>query len=87
MVGVENVMLSPLVASEVDGIPVQAAITAAGASTLIGIPVAIVVSAALDKIIAPAFGRGDYAKYLAQAKFYQSITDMNQCSAGQKRGV
>ena len=58
-------------------IPVQAAITAAGASTLIGIPVAIVVSAALDKIIAPAFGRGDYAKYLAQAKFYKSITDMN----------
>jgi hypothetical protein len=58
-------------------IPVQAAITAAGASTLIGIPISIVVSAVLDKIIAPAFGRGDYAKYLAQAKFYQSITDMN----------
>ena len=59
-------------------IPVQAALTAAGASCPIGIPIAIVVSAALDKIIAPAFGRGDYAKYLGQAKFYQSITDMQK---------
>lgn len=58
-------------------LPVEAALTAAGASTLIGIPIAIAVSVALDKIIAPSFGRGDYAKYLGQAKFYQSISDMH----------
>lgn len=59
-------------------IPVQAAITAAGASSIIGIPIAIVLGVAVDKIVAPAFGRGAYAKQLGEAKFYQSITDMQK---------
>ncbi|MCM1165936.1 MAG: hypothetical protein NC299_08340 [Lachnospiraceae bacterium] len=57
-------------------IPVQAGLTALGASALLSVPVAIVVGAALDKIIAPAFGRGDYAKQLGEAKYYASITEM-----------
>lgn len=57
-------------------IPVTATITAAGMSTLIGIPIAILVGAGIDKIIAPAFGRGDYAKILSDAKYYQNITNM-----------
>lgn len=54
-------------------IPVSAAITAAGASSLITIPIAFVVSGAVNKIVAPCFGRGDYKKILSKAKYYQDI--------------
>lgn len=54
-------------------IPVNAAITAVGASTVIGIPIAFVVSVALNKVVAPCFGRGKYAEYLGKAKYYSSL--------------
>ena len=43
---------------------VSAAITAAGVSNLLTIPIAFVVSAGINKIIAPCFGRGDYKNIL-----------------------
>ena len=54
-------------------IPVQAAITVAGASTLIGIPIAIVFGSAINKVVAPCFGRGKYREFLNDAKYYQAI--------------
>ena len=57
-------------------IPIKATIVAAGASTVVTIPIAIAVSAAIDKIIAPCFGRGDYRKILGKAKYYQSMNDV-----------
>ena len=57
-------------------IPVTAAITTAQIFAPITIPIAILVGAGIDKIIAPAFGRGDYAKILAEAKYYQNVTTM-----------
>ena len=57
-------------------IPVSAAITAAGASTLLTIPVAFVVNNAVNKIIAPCFGRGQYKEILSKAKYYQNIEDV-----------
>ena len=56
-------------------IPVTATITTAGVSSLVTIPVSFVVSAAVDKVIAPAFARGDYKKILNEATYYQSLTD------------
>lgn len=57
-------------------VPVQAAITAAGTSTLIGIPVAIAFSAAINSVVAPCFGRGKYRQILNEARYYQSIEDV-----------
>lgn len=57
-------------------IPVQATITAAGASTLIGIPIAVVLGSAVNKIVAPCFGRGEYQKILNEAKYYQALEDV-----------
>ena len=54
-------------------IPVQAAIVAAGASTLIAIPVAIVFSSAINAVVAPCFGRGKYREILNEAKYYQAL--------------
>ena len=54
-------------------IPISATITAAGASALITIPVAFVVGGVVNKVVAPCFGRGDYKKYLLQAKYYQQL--------------
>lgn len=54
-------------------IPISAAITTAGVSNIVTIPIAIVVSAAISKIVAPCFGRGDYAKILANAKYYNNL--------------
>lgn len=54
-------------------IPVSAAITAAGVSTLVTIPIAFVVGGAIDSIVAPCFGRGKYREILQQAKYYQDI--------------
>lgn len=66
------------IASTAVMIPVNAVITAAGASTLIGIPIAFVVSKAVNKIVAPCFGRGDYRKILGEAKYYQSLELMTR---------
>ncbi len=56
-------------------IPITATITTAGISSIITIPIAFTVSAAVDKIIAPAFARGDYAIILKEAKYYSSLTE------------
>ena len=54
-------------------IPVSAAITAVGASNILTIPIAFVVSGVVNKVVAPCFGRGDYKKYLMKAKYYQQL--------------
>lgn len=49
-------------------------LAAAGlASAPITVPISIIIGAGIDKIIAPAFGRGDYAKILGEAKYYQNL--------------
>lgn len=57
-------------------IPVSATITAAGASTVLTIPVAFVVGGAVNKVVAPCFGRGDYKKILTKAKYYQNLENV-----------
>ncbi len=57
-------------------VPISATITMAGASTLITIPVAIIVSGAINKIVAPCFGRGQYKEILSKAKYYQSLENV-----------
>lgn len=57
-------------------IPVNAAITAAGVTSVVGIPIAIAISAGVDKIVAPCFGRGEYKKILGEATYYQSLESM-----------
>ena len=54
-------------------VPVSATITAAGASSIISFPISFVVSSSVNKIIAPAFHRGEYSKILAEATFYKQI--------------
>lgn len=54
-------------------IPVQAVVTSAGLSCPITIPIAIAIGMGVDKVVAPCFGRGDYAKYLGQARYYQNL--------------
>lgn len=56
-------------------IPISAAITTAGVSSIITIPIAFVVGGAINKIVAPCFGRGKYRQILQKAKYYQSIED------------
>ena len=50
-------------------LPVSAAVTAAGMSTLITIPVAFLVGGAVNRIVAPCFGLGEYRRILSQAKY------------------
>lgn len=57
-------------------LPISAAITAAGVSSLVTIPIAFVVGSAVNKIIAPCFGRGQYRQVLNEAKYYQSIENV-----------
>ena len=54
-------------------VPVSSVITAAGMSNVITIPIAMAVSAGVNKIVAPCFKRGAYAEYLGKAKYYQSM--------------
>lgn len=54
-------------------IPISASITAAGASTLLTIPIAFIIGSALNKVIAPCFGRGQYRQILSTARFYQNL--------------
>lgn len=57
-------------------IPISTAITVAGGSSVITIPVAIVISGFVNKIVAPCFARGDYRKILSQAKYYQNLENV-----------
>ena len=57
-------------------IPVSAAVTATGIAQPWLIPVSFVISAALDKIVSPCFGRKKKKKQLGQAKYYQNLSDM-----------
>lgn len=57
-------------------VPVSAAITAAGASSLITIPVAFIVGGVVNKVIAPCFGRGQYKQILSNVKYYQSLENV-----------
>lgn len=54
-------------------IPVQSAITIAGASTLLTIPVAFVFGSVINSVIAPCFGKGKYKKILQEVKYYQAL--------------
>lgn len=54
-------------------IPISAAITAAGLSMPITYPIAFAVGAAVNKVIAPCFGRGEYRALLADARYYQNL--------------
>lgn len=57
-------------------IPISAAVTAAGVSAIVTIPIAVVVSGAINKVIAPCFGRGKYREILGKAKYYQALEDV-----------
>ena len=57
-------------------VPISAAITAAGFSSVVTVPVAIVVGGIINKIVAPCFGRGEYKKILSQAKYYQNLENV-----------
>ena len=54
-------------------IPVSATITAAGLTSFLTIPVAFVVSAAVNQVVAPCFARGQYREILSKARYYQSV--------------
>ncbi len=54
-------------------VPVSAMIAGAGLSSLISIPIAFVVGGAVNKVVAPCFGRGEYRVQLGQAKYYQNL--------------
>lgn len=56
-------------------VPVSAYFTVAGVSTLVTIPISYVVSASVNKVIAPMFGKGDYLKILTDAVYYQRLVD------------
>lgn len=57
-------------------IPISAAVTAAGVSAIVTIPIAVVVSGTINKVIAPCFGRGKYREILGKAKYYQALEDV-----------
>lgn len=57
-------------------IPVSEVITVAGASNLLTIPVAFVITDVVNKIVAPCFGRGKYREILSSAKYYQNIENV-----------
>ena len=59
-------------------IPISAAVTAAGMSTVITIPIAFAVSGAINKVVAPCFGRGEYRQILSEAKYYQNMNGVYQ---------
>lgn len=57
-------------------IPVSKVITLAGASNLLTIPIAFVMSETVNKIVAPCFGKGKYMEILSSAKYYQNIENV-----------
>lgn len=59
-------------------IPVAAKVTVLGMTKLINIPASIAISATLNKIVAPAFGKGEYKKILSEAKYYNDVNNAYQ---------
>lgn len=57
-------------------IPVTATLTVAGVTSLVTIPISFTVSTTVNKIIAPAFARGEYRAVLNEAFYYSNITDL-----------
>lgn len=57
-------------------IPIQAAVTAAGLSVWITVPVAFVFGTVINAVVAPCFGRGAYKRLLNEAKYYQALEDV-----------
>lgn len=57
-------------------IPITATITTAGVSSLITIPISFIVSSTVDKVVAPAFSRGEYKKILNEATYYESLVEL-----------
>lgn len=63
-------------------VPVTFGIKAVGGVALatnpiITVPVMFVLGKAINNIVAPAFGRGEYKKILQEAKYYQNLMNMN----------
>lgn len=58
--GIMTAISVPLTAAELAAAPVT-------------VPISIILGAGIDKIVAPAFGRGDYKKILGEAKYYQNM--------------
>lgn len=56
-------------------VPVNSIITVAGVSSLVTIPVAIVLGSAINRIVAPCFGRGEYNEILDKAKYYGALSE------------
>lgn len=54
-------------------IPVSANIVVAGMSSVLTIPVAFVVSSAINQVVAPCFSRGKYREILRTVQYYQSL--------------
>lgn len=52
---------------------VKIALSVAGISGPVAIPIAIVLGYSIDKVVAPCFGRGRYRELLNEAKYYQNI--------------
>lgn len=57
-------------------IPVSATITELGISSIINLPIAFAVTAAVNKIVAPCFGKGEYKKIIGEAHYYQSLESL-----------
>ena len=54
-------------------IPVSSAVTIAGITSLINIPVAFAISSGINKLVAPCFRHGEYKKILENAYYYSSL--------------
>lgn len=54
-------------------VPITAKIVAAGVSSWVTIPVAVVIDSAVNHVVAPCFGRGKYRVQLEKAKYYQHM--------------
>ena len=64
-------------------IPITATLTVAGVTSLVTIPISFTLSTAINKVIAPAFARGDYKKILNQAHYYNTLTSLCSSISGQ----
>lgn len=45
-------------------------------TSLLTIPVAFVINSAVNKFVAPCFGRGKYKEILSEARYYQNIENV-----------
>lgn len=57
-------------------VPVTMALGSVGLATApVTIPISIVLGAGINKIVAPAFGKGEYKEILGEAKYYQNLME------------